>query len=363
MHQLSRRRSIYLVAIVLGYPLLAVAWWMHQEADPFQRYAHPLQAAYLAWAFVALWWNAVPVPRVERATYWALSILWVGNYAFGLHSGQAFDVGWGQFITTVMVNFFVLGVLSHLMFVTPTAVRINLAMLTACLGIGLARLVPDAVAGAHGDELTSLIQFGIALSVVICFLYVLARTKDDHFEAELEARALGKFAFTDHLTGLPNRRRLVGDLERLVEVGHRYGRPLSLISFDLDHFKDINDALGHPVGDDVLVRVGRHVEGHLRRSDIVGRWGGEEFLILAPETGLGEAESLAERVREEIEAGDYPRGLRVTASFGVITMEPGMTSADLLREVDRRLYRAKADGRNRVAINAQATARLPERAR
>ena len=350
MHQLSRRRTIYLVAIALGFPVLVLAWWLHQDADPYQRYAHLVQAGFLLWAFGALWRKWVPVQRVERATYWTLSVLWVGNYAVGLHSGQAFGVGWGQFVTTVMVNFFVLAALSHLMFATLMAVRINLVMFAACLMVGLARLVPDALLGLHRGELVSLFQFCIALAVVIGFLYVLAKSKDDHLEAELEARALGEFALKDSLTGLPNRRHVVRELDRLVEIGRRYGRPVSLISFDLDHFKNINDTLGHPVGDEVLIAVAARAKRHLRRSDTLGRWGGEEFLILAAETDERFASTLAERVREAIESGTYPRGIHVTASFGVVTMEPGMTRADLLREVDRRLYAAKDAGRNRVEV-------------
>ena len=273
MYQLPRRRIVYLVAITLGFPLLVIAWWLHQSTDPFQRYAHPLQAAFLVWAFVALLRNAAPVQRIERATYGLLSVLWVGNYAFGLHSGQAFEVGWGQFITTIMLNFFVLSVLSHLMFTTRSALRINLTMLAACLLIGLSRFLPDVAAGTHQDLLTSLVQFTIALGVVIAFLYVLARSKDDHLEAELKARVLGQYAYTDHLTGLPNRRRLMNELERLVSLSHRHDQALSVISFDIDHFKSINDTLGHLVGDEVLTTVGRCAEEHLRRSDMLGRWG------------------------------------------------------------------------------------------
>lgn len=355
MHQLSRRRTIYLVAIALGLPVLALAWWLHQDADPFQRYAHLVQGGFLVWAFQALWRESVPVQRVERATFWTLGVLWVGNYAVALHTGQAFEVGWGEFVTTVMLNFFVLAALSHLMFATRTAVRINLALFAACLVVGLTRFVPDLVLGLHRNELTSLIQFSIALAVVICFLYVLAKSKDDHLEAELAARALGEFALQDSLTGLPNRRHIVRELDRLIEIGRRYGRPLTLISFDLDHFKSINDTHGHPVGDEVLIIVADRAKEHLRRSDTLGRWGGEEFLIIATETDERYASTLAERVREAIEAATYPLGVHVTASFGVTTLKPGMSRSDLLREVDRRLYVAKDGGRNRVEVTAAAT--------
>ncbi len=348
MHQLSRRRTVYLIAIGLGLPLLVFSWWSQQAMDPFMRYLFPLLGAYLVWAFVTLWCDVGSVRRVEKSTFWVLSILWLGILTLSLYSGQVFETPWAQLVSTVMFNLFVLMVLSHLVFATRTGLRVNLALLGVSTLVGLGRLLPDALRGAHQQELVWFVQFEIALAVLLGFVYVLAKSKDDYMQAELQARELSLIAYKDVLTGKPNRRYLEGELATKLKVSERYGRPLSLISFDLDCFKLINDTYGHGVGDEVLIKVAHLVEPLLRGSDTFGRWGGEEFLVVAPETELEEAAALAERLREAVEAAFYPHDVPVTASFGVVTRTGGMGASELLETADRRLYAAKQRGRNRV---------------
>ena len=348
MHQLSRRRTVYLIAIGLGLPLLLFSWWSQQASDPFMRYLFPLLGAYLVWAFVTLWRDVGSVRRVEKSTFWVLSVLWLGILTLNLYSGQAFETPWAQLVSTVMFNLFVLLVLSHLVFATRTGLRVNLALLGVSTFIGLGRLLPDAVRGIHQQELVWFVQFEIALAVLLGFVYVLARSKDDYLQAELQARELTTLAYRDTLTGKPNRRYLEGELATQLKVSERYKRPLSLISFDLDCFKTINDTYGHGMGDEVLIKVTHLVEPLLRGSDTFGRWGGEEFLVIAPETELEEAAALAERLRLAVEAAPYPHDVPVTASFGVITRTSDVSMSELLEEADRRLYAAKQRGRNRV---------------
>ena len=348
MHQLSRRRTVYLIAIGLGLPLLLFSWWSQQASDPFMRYLFPLLGVFLVWAFVTLWRDVSSVKRVEKSTFWVLSVLWLSILTLSLYSGRAFETPWAQLVSTVMFNLFVLMVLSHLVFATRTGLRVNLALLGVSTLVGLGRLLPDAVRGVHQQELVWFIQFEIALAVLLGFVYVLAKSKDDYLEAELQARELSLIAYKDVLTGRPNRRYLEGELATQLKVSERYKRPLSLISFDLDCFKTINDTYGHAVGDEVLIKVAHLVEPLLRGSDTFGRWGGEEFLVVAPETELEEAAALAERLREAVEAASYPHDVPVTASFGVVTRTDGMGMGELLGEADRRLYVAKQRGRNRV---------------
>ena len=348
MHQLSRRRTVYLIAIGLGLPLLVFSWWSQQAMDPFMRYLFPLLGAFLVWAFVTLWRNVSSVKRVERSTFWVLSVLWLGILVLSLYSGRAFETPWAQLVSTVMFNLFVLMVLSHLVFATRTGLRVNLALLGVSTLVGLGRLLPDTARGVHQQELVWFVQFEIALAVLLGFVYVLARSKDDYLKAELQARELSLIAYKDVLTGRPNRRYLEGELATQLKVSERYERPLSLISFDLDCFKSVNDTFGHAVGDEVLVTVAHLVEPLLRGSDTFGRWGGEEFLVVAPETELEEVAALAERLREAVEAAAYPHDVPVTASFGVVTRTDGMGMGELLGEADRRLYAAKQRGRNRV---------------
>lgn len=158
-------------------------------------------------------------------------------------------------------------------------------------------------------------------------------------------------AIHDQLTGLYNRRYMLEQLERQREQFERHGSACSLVLFDIDHFKDINDTHGHAVGDEVLVAFSRRVEGLLRMGDSLGRYGGEEFLLLLPMTGLAPATQLAERVRSAL--ADTPLiehggPITVTASFGLAQLLPGENIAAWLQRADQALYRAKDSGRNCV---------------
>ena len=161
--------------------------------------------------------------------------------------------------------------------------------------------------------------------------------------AELE-----RLADTDKLTGLWNRRKFDALLHSEVERCHRYHQPLALILFDLDHFKHINDKHGHIIGDQVLTSVAQTVARHLRASDTLARWGGEEFVILSP-LHLIAAVALAEKVRQLIADQSIPPVGTISVSLGVAELNMRENSEDLLSRADAALYRAKATGRNRVA--------------
>jgi diguanylate cyclase (GGDEF)-like protein len=159
-------------------------------------------------------------------------------------------------------------------------------------------------------------------------------------------------AATDALTGLPNNRAVQDTLRRMVAHAGRAVSPLSAALLDLDHFKRINDTLGHGRGDEVLAAVAATLRSSLRDSDFVGRYGGEEFLLLLPDTGKREARLVAEKVRVAVEAtAVHNLDLKVSASLGVATLPDDCGDADtLLRAADRALYAAKGGGRNRVEL-------------
>jgi diguanylate cyclase (GGDEF)-like protein len=160
-----------------------------------------------------------------------------------------------------------------------------------------------------------------------------------------------ELADLDGLTRLPNRRRFELDVDTEWERCRRYGRPLSLVMMDLDHFKRLNDEHGHLLGDEVLRAVAKAVEGVLRSTDTAYRYGGEELVALFRETGLEEATSAAERLREAVGSvtlPDNPR-VKVTTSAGVATRHTGMSHyTELVAEADEALYDAKRRGRDRV---------------
>ncbi len=173
-----------------------------------------------------------------------------------------------------------------------------------------------------------------------------------HKERKL-ARRLRRLAITDSLTGAFNRRYFVQALERELERLRRYGQPLGLVLMDLDHFKRVNDQYGHPVGDDVLVEVVRRLQSQLRRSDLLARFGGEEFTVLLPHLDLAQARAAAERLRLALLAEGLAvggRSITLSASFGVAAAEgpTPLSARELLRRVDQALYDAKASGRGCV---------------
>lgn len=157
-------------------------------------------------------------------------------------------------------------------------------------------------------------------------------------------------ADTDELTQTWNRRHFYELLHEEIQRAARYGRPLSLIMFDIDLFKRINDSHGHAVGDQVLVFVSREVQNEVRVTEHLARVGGDEFMLLLPETGLREAGSTAERLRKLFaERALEPLG-RVSCSFGVCEYLPGESVDDFMRRADEALYEAKEAGRGRVAM-------------
>ena len=160
-------------------------------------------------------------------------------------------------------------------------------------------------------------------------------------------------ALVDQLTGVANRRHFFQAAEEEFSRFSRYNRTFSLLMLDLDHFKEVNDQFGHPVGDKVLKELARSILLHKRDSDLFGRLGGEEFALLLPETNLAGATEIAVRLRRSCHTLAVPGHLaiRVTVSIGVTQVRSDGTSLDdVLSRVDATLYRAKNNGRDRVEV-------------
>lgn len=159
---------------------------------------------------------------------------------------------------------------------------------------------------------------------------------------------LTELAITDQLTGIANRRHFVSALEVERERANRHRNELSVILFDIDHFKQINDEHGHDVGDAVLVEVASRIRAQIRKVDVFARYGGEEFVVLAASTTAADASKLAEKFRHLLANTHFERVGQVTASFGVSQYQPGEELHRLLKRADEALYHAKSKGRNLV---------------
>lgn len=163
----------------------------------------------------------------------------------------------------------------------------------------------------------------------------------------LEKIELQEQAQRDHLTGVYNRLGLRRHLLKALK-NIRPSAPLSLILIDIDHFKSINDQFGHDIGDKVLQSFCQLMSNSTRMSDTFGRWGGEEFILLCPQSRLEQSQKMAENLRIKMTQGNWPKDIKLTSSFGVAEMKPDESISSLLKRADQALYRAKEAGRNRV---------------
>lgn len=179
-----------------------------------------------------------------------------------------------------------------------------------------------------------LILFGI---IVLLILYVFKQNK-----------LLNALSQTDPLTGLFNRRALMETMQAEIQKYHRYETPFSILFIDVDHFKMINDSYGHDKGDRVLKIIASLMNQQTRDTDICVRWGGEEFMILATNTPLEDAVTLAENFRSTIEGYDFHLGRKVTVSIGLSTMKKAQDKDALIKTADNALYIAKESGRNTI---------------
>ena len=170
-------------------------------------------------------------------------------------------------------------------------------------------------------------------------------------------RMLSEVSSRDSLTGLYNRRFVLEKIDSELNRALRHGSPMSLLLLDLDHFKRINDTWGHSAGDQVLQGIGRLLRDSCRVYDVPGRYGGEEFCVVLPETKSGNTTAVAERIRQRLAASELPCGagsITVTASIGIAGTDSAdagvLNPAELIERADRALYAAKNRGRNRVEM-------------
>lgn len=173
-------------------------------------------------------------------------------------------------------------------------------------------------------------------------------TGKDVTERILLEKKLEQLASTDKLTELANRMKFDEVIQQCVDRAKRYNRSLSLILFDIDNFKKINDVYGHVIGDEVLKKIAKIGQKNVRKSDLIARWGGEEFMVIQPDIPESEAFILANRLREEIESYTFDDIGNITASFGVTTFRKSDSIDSFLTRVDEALYTAKKTGKNRI---------------
>lgn len=205
-------------------------------------------------------------------------------------------------------------------------------------------IAPDALLGVYLFNLSVV----FAMFGYLSFFYLSIVTEAN--------RKLRRIATTDSLTGLLNRRHMTHLLEKELARFRRHGHPVAFLLLDIDHFKEVNDQYGHEAGDRVLEDVAAIIRDQLRTQDLIARWGGEEFLVVLPDSELQSAQAIAERVREALMAHEWrgPNGqpITVTTSAGVSAFSHDDDRNSAISRADRALYRGKELGRNRVELEA-----------
>lgn len=227
-------------------------------------------------------------------------------------------------------------------------------LLRDILDKGVASITPaerDRIVDRHiAIKVTTGIDYTLLKGVAAIFMVILLTSlfwiaKLRKLNAALKIRSQ-----TDVLTGLLNRTSLEAAFQKEVQRAQRFAHPLSAIILDIDFFKRVNDELGHLMGDKVLIEVARILRQQTRDTDIVCRWGGEEFLLICPETPPGQAVMLAERILQAVRTHRFPSQRSHTISAGISTLEAGEVADHLFQRADEALYQAKHAGRDRVGV-------------
>lgn len=386
------RSRVFLDSLLLLTAVVTFSWYFILGPTTLQGYdsvfaklvgaAYPLADLVLVCCLLLLW-SRTQAPGL-RPTIWLLSlglaivVLTDSLYDYqtlqnAYVTGGLLDLGWPLGYTLIglagraMRGAHASGAL-HESGASIPAARISLGRLLLPVAfVPLTGLLVLWVWHSGGNGLLAGgVYLGAALLIgLVTLRQILALRESQHLNEALQSAnlRLAAMATTDPLTELPNHRALSERLEQEVARARRYGHPLSLLFFDADHFKRVNDTYGHGAGDVVLQELGRQVRSLLRGGDTLGRYGGEEFLVLLPETALEEACEVAERLRKTIATHPLAiavvkEGIPTTISLGVASFPAdGMTGNEVVEQADQAMYWAKRLGRNQVRT-AQEAARL-----
>ncbi len=341
------RRTILFAATGTGTLLSAVFWVFGamKDIDSVERVIVPVLAVMFA-ALTLLTWKG----RLRGAE---LGLFLVGGGVllerihFSATNGKP---GLIPVLDTyeLLIWFPCLYLFAFLVFDRRRALMLSLTLLLASAALVWRWVVPGASTIYHGD----VSEFFMGQLGCLMLVYGFARLKMTFLDTHKLAVNLRSFAETDFLTGIANRRSITLALEQEILQCERVGGSLAVILLDLDEFKGVNDTHGHDEGDRVLRRVAMLMDRSRRQTDVFGRWGGEEFLLVAPNLDLPGAFNAAERLRDLIETSGQGTRAAVTASFGVADYRPGDTVSGLVKRADQALMEAKQGGRNRVVAGA-----------
>ena len=354
-----RRRAVYTALLTVAFASTLVSLIVNLNAPLVDPVAVSIGAAALtlfALFALALTRRWLSTQQVEQGVIVAAALVLLASLLTRLYL-HALAPGTDVAVLTSVLWFPVLFLMSAMAFRGTAFVRVAGLLYAAFVAATLPSLLlgaGDAFMLRYGPAFW--LQVYLSYAVVIIALSFFEGLRQHATAMEDTARSMRRLAHTDMLTGLPNRRQGDERLSAELQRAQRYGRVFSVVMLDIDHFKALNDRYGHQAGDDVLVDLARYLAATLRGTDSVARWGGEEFLVIAPETGRADAERLAELLRAGIEQQLFAERFHVTASLGVASYRAGDSLAGLVARADAALYQAKNGGRNRVGHEQEPAA-------
>ncbi|WP_309573156.1 terpene synthase family protein [Deinococcus sp.] len=335
------RRRTYLLILPVTLLAVCMTWALSAgQANPtFNSVALPLLALGLLLLLLGLISGRVPLRWIERGFYAVVVTVFLAKYA-----SAVIDLTVPP--DTALVEVFIW---TPFVYVLAFLIESPRNALTRSAGVyGLSSLIGAYGVWIGGMPVERLLEFHLAEGIILTLTSLLSTLKNQVLALKDQVGDLHRLAHLDPLTGISNRRQLELQLSHEVLRSQRYGTPWSVILFDLDDFKAVNDAYGHAVGDEVLRQTSAVMQREVRGTDLLGRWGGEEFLILAVQIDLPYALDLTERMRLALERHPMPGSGRITASFGVAAYRDQESAEELLARADAALYGAKAAGKNRV---------------
>ena len=330
------KRRVYLWVSAAGALVTLLPWALGLSGGlpaELAAWAYPAATLLSASLWLVLWRGWMVFQAAERGLFLALAVLLLALQLFSNLNGEGASF-------QLQLSLLSVALVAYLAYPQQQAARLSLLL------YGLSLLCAVTTAVWLKRPALSLLQpsLQLQLGAALAQLWV---ALNYNLQAEHERRRsddLYDQARRDPLTRVANRHELYEVLDLNLTQGH----PLAVILLDLDHFKAVNDTHGHQVGDDVLRSLGTLLRAQVRQGDVVGRWGGEEFLMVLPDTEPIQARAVAGRLLHAIRGHAWPAGVPLTASLGVTSARPGELQEQLIERADQHLYRAKAQGRNRA---------------
>ena len=333
-----RKRRVYLIALVCGVLIFLLSWAIRDPGDAFIQIMYPIYALILAGFFPLVWRGYLPLRQIEIPMLVIVGIMIFTRLAWHFHFSGSID---DKLLVLAGGHYWAVGGLAVACFaiferkqgLMAGILIIALSLILAASGIMAESLGGD---GVTRETFIYLLRVHLFLGLLVALTYAVTTMRDELHRALIQAEFMGRLATTDMLTELANRRAAEEFLNQQSAIASRYGRSFAVISADVDDFKSINDHYGHARGDEVLAGIARRLIDSVRESDFVARWGGDELLIVAPDTPAEEAKQVINRCRQAITESPIA-GVKVSLTFGLAQYNPEDSLDDVLARADVQL--------------------------